>query len=70
LSTARNFADFDEEIMSQMGLDMTAEEHKEYVLAKLEEARIEAEDPNTRWLTHEEVIANIARRREARACID
>ena len=41
--------------------------HTEYIKAELEKARIEAADPNTKWLTHDEVMANIAKRKEARA---
>jgi len=43
-----------------------SEEHTQYILAKLEEARLQAEDPNTKWLSHEEVMAAVTRRREAR----
>ena len=32
----------------------------------LEKAGKEATDPNTRWLSHDEVMANVARRREER----
>ena len=39
----------------------------EYIKAELEKAKIEAADPNTKWLTHDEVMANIAKRKEARA---
>ena len=41
--------------------------HTEYIKAELENAKLEAADPNTKWLTHEEVMANIAKRKEARA---
>ena len=41
--------------------------HTEYIKAELEKAKLEAADPNTKWLTHEEVMANIAKRKEARA---
>jgi len=40
--------------------------HNEYIRAKLEEAIIEANDPNTKWLTHEEVMANMEARIKAR----
>jgi len=40
--------------------------HHEYILAELEKAELEAADPNTKWLTHEEIMANAAKRREAR----
>jgi len=41
--------------------------HTEYIKAELEKAKLEAADPNTKWLTHEEVMGNIAKRKEARA---
>jgi len=41
--------------------------HTEYIKAELEKAKLEAADPNTKWLTHDEVMANIAKRKEARA---
>jgi DNA-damage-inducible protein J len=40
--------------------------HREYVLAALEEAEREAADPNTRWLSHSEVMASLREQREAR----
>lgn len=43
-----------------------SDEHTRYISAKLEEARLQAEDPNTKWLSHEEVMAAVTRRREAR----
>jgi DNA-damage-inducible protein J len=41
--------------------------HAEYIRAELENAKQEAADPNTKWLSHDEVMANIAKRKEARA---
>ena len=41
--------------------------HVEYIKAELEKAKLEAADPNTKWLTHDEVMANITKRKEARA---
>ena len=41
--------------------------HQEYIRTELEKAKLEAADPNTVWLTHEEVVARIAQRREARS---
>jgi len=40
--------------------------HNAYIKAELEKSIQEAADPNTVWLSHEDVMANIARRREAR----
>ena len=40
--------------------------HREYIRTELEKSIVEADDPNTKWMTHDEVMANIARRREAR----
>jgi len=41
--------------------------HTEYIKVELEKAKLEAADPNTKWLTHDEVMTNIAKRKEARA---
>jgi len=38
----------------------------EYILSELAKAELEAANPSTKWLTHEEIMANVARRREAR----
>ena len=43
--------------------------HEVYIKAELEKAKSEAADPNTVWLSHEEVVDRIARRREARTRI-
>jgi DNA-damage-inducible protein J len=43
--------------------------HKEYIKAELEKSIQEAADPSTRRLTHEEVMANIAKRKEVRGCV-
>ena len=40
--------------------------HREYIRAELERSVREASDPNTVWLTHDEVMAKIAQRQEAR----
>jgi len=41
--------------------------HIEYIKIELEKAKLEAADPNTKWLTHDEVMANIAKRKETRS---
>ena len=38
--------------------------HTEYIKAELEKAKLEAADPNTKWLTHEEVMLNIAKQKQ------
>jgi len=40
--------------------------HREYIKVELEKARLEAADPNTKWLTHDEVMTNLKAQREAR----
>jgi hypothetical protein len=40
--------------------------HRKYILAELAKSKLEADDPNTKWLTHEEIMANINDRREVR----
>ena len=40
--------------------------HSEYVKAELEKAKLEAINPNTEWLTHDEVMNNLKAQREAR----
>ena len=38
----------------------------EYINSELDKSMLEADDPDTEWLSHDEVITNLARRREAR----
>ena len=40
--------------------------HREYIKAELERARLEADDSNTKWLSHDDVITNLKAQREAR----
>jgi len=42
------------------------EAYRQYVREELEKAKIEAADPNTKWMTHEEVMARLNKQREAR----
>lgn len=63
-------------ILSGMGLDLTAAidnylrtiimeaDNSEYIKAELEKAKIEAADPNTVWLSHEEIMARAEKRFE------
>ena len=44
--------------------DTTA--HEAYINSELDKAMAEATNPNTKWLSHNEIIANIRKRREAR----
>ena len=44
----------------------TERAYREYIHAELEKAEKEANDPDTVWLSHEEVMANAKKRREAR----
>ena len=41
--------------------------HREYINAELEKAKLEAANPNTKWLTHDEVMASLKAQREARS---
>jgi len=43
--------------------------YKEYIKAELGRAEIEARDPNTKWITHDEVISNLKAQREARRSV-
>ena len=40
--------------------------HREYVRTELEKAMLEAANPNTKWLTHDEVMNSLKAQREAR----
>ena len=41
--------------------------HEAYINAALDESMAEAAAPGTKWLTHDEIVANVRRRREARS---
>ena len=41
--------------------------HEAYINAELDKAMLEAADSNTKWLSHDEIVANMRRRREARS---
>jgi len=43
--------------------------HNAYIKAELEKSIQEATDPGTIWLSHEELMANMAKRREARGYV-
>ena len=40
--------------------------HREYIKVELEKAKLEATDPNTKWLAHDEVMDSLKAQREAR----
>ena len=40
--------------------------HRDYIRIELEKAELEAADPNTKWLSHDEVITSLKAQREAR----
>lgn len=40
--------------------------YREYVKLELEKSKLEAADPNTKWLSHDEVIGKLRAQREAR----
>ena len=40
--------------------------HREYIKVELEKAKLEAADPNTNWLSHDDVITNLKTQRGAR----
>ncbi|MDR1687924.1 MAG: type II toxin-antitoxin system RelB/DinJ family antitoxin [Clostridiales bacterium] len=40
--------------------------YREYINAELDKSLLEAEDPNIKWLTQDEMKVRIAKRREAR----
>ena len=37
--------------------------HREYIRIELDKAKLEAADPNTKWLAHDEVMANFKAQR-------
>jgi len=43
--------------------------HGAYVRAELERAKLEAADPNTKWRSHDEVMASLRTQREARGSV-
>lgn len=43
--------------------------HNEYFKAELEKAKLEAANPNTVWLSHEEVMERIKERQKSRAYV-
>jgi hypothetical protein len=46
--------------------DCSESAHTEYILAELEKARLEAEDPDTKWVSQDEMLAMLRNRQEAR----
>jgi len=40
--------------------------HREYISVELEKAKLEAANPNAKWLTHDEVMIDLKAQREAR----
>ena len=40
--------------------------HREYINVELDKSMLEAADPNTKWLSHEEMMSRMNERREAR----
>jgi|GEM_PF-6725816 len=53
-------------LAAEASAKVSDEAYHEYILAELDKAEKEAADPSTRWLSHEEVMANAAKRRKAR----
>ena len=43
--------------------------HQAYINAELDKSMLEAADPDTKWLSHDEMKAHLAERREARRCV-
>ena len=41
--------------------------HREYINRELDKSMVEAADPNTKWLSHDEIVAKMNERREARS---
>jgi DNA-damage-inducible protein J len=41
--------------------------HRAYISTELDKSRLEAADPNTKWLSQDEMKARLAKRREARS---
>ena len=40
--------------------------HLDYINAELDKSMLEAEDPDTEWLSHDEVMTSLIKHREAR----
>ena len=40
--------------------------HREYVKVELDKAKLEAANPDTKWLTHDDVMSSLKAQREAR----
>ncbi len=43
-----------------------ADSYKRYIKAELDQSKLEASDPNTKWLAHSEVMGKLWAQREAR----
>jgi DNA-damage-inducible protein J len=43
--------------------------HREYIMAELDRAKREAADPNTRWMSQDEMMARLKLQREARKSV-
>ena len=43
--------------------------HQEYINAELDKSMLEAANPNTNWLSHDEMMGRMNKRREARNCV-
>ena len=45
---------------------MREDQYRRYVSRELEAAKAQAADPNTQWLSHDDVMQKLSRQREAR----
>jgi hypothetical protein len=50
-------------------IDLREAANNEYIASELARAEIEAADPNTKWLSHDEIMERISKRREARGYV-
>jgi hypothetical protein len=50
-------------------IDLREAANNEYIASELARAEIEAADPNTKWLSHDEIMERINKRREARGYV-
>jgi hypothetical protein len=50
-------------------IDLRESANNEYIASELARAEIEAADPNTKWLSHDEIMERICKRREARGYV-
>jgi len=59
-------ADVFAKIMQRLGMALSEADYNDFIKIELEKAKAEANNPNTKRLSHEEVMANLTKQRENR----